>query len=103
MFNIGHPLHYPFPYKSNTKDDVIIKLIRIFRTHKKVKPTITHMKMILFRLICLKTCLLLIPVLYAQNNYRPGFIITVQKDTIYGEIDYLSRIFATRNEKLVLL
>ena len=46
------------------------------------------MKMILFRLICLKTCLLLIPVLYAQNNYRPGFIITVQKDTIYGEIDY---------------
>ena len=45
------------------------------------------MKMILFRLICLKTCLLLIPVLYAQNNYRPGFIITVQKDTIYGEID----------------
>lgn len=88
MFNIGHPLHYPFPYKSNTKDDVIIKLIRIFRTHKKVKPTITHMKMILFRLICLKTCLLLIPVLYAQNNYRPGFIITVQKDTIYGEIDY---------------
>lgn len=44
VFNIGHPLHYPFPYKSNTKDDVIIKLIRIFRTHKKVKPTITHMK-----------------------------------------------------------
>lgn len=77
-----------FHIKSNTKDDVIIKLIRIFRTHKKVKPTITHMKMILFRLICLKTCLLLIPVLYAQNNYRPGFIITVQKDTIYGEIDY---------------
>ena len=77
-----------FHIKSNTKDDVIIKLIRIFWTHKKVKPTITHMKMILFRLICLKTCLLLIPVLYAQNNYRPGFIITVQKDTIYGEIDY---------------
>ena len=76
-----------FHIKSNTKDDVIIKLIRIFRTHKKVKPTFTHMKMILFRLICLKTCLLLIPVLYAQNNYRPGFIITVQKDTIYGEID----------------
>ena len=35
-----------------------------------------------------KDMLLLIPVLYAQNNYRPGFIITVQKDTIYGEIDY---------------
>lgn len=32
--------------------------------------------------------LLLPPLLCAQNNYRPGFIITLQKDTVYGEIDY---------------
>lgn len=46
------------------------------------------MKTTLFRLIGLNACLLFIPLLYAQSNYRPGFIITLQKDTVYGEIDY---------------
>lgn len=46
------------------------------------------MKTTLFRLIGLNACLLFIPLLYAQSNYRPGFIITIQKDTVYGEIDY---------------
>lgn len=47
------------------------------------------MKTILPRLLWLNTFLLLaVPLLYAQSNYRPGFIITLQKDTIYGEIDY---------------
>lgn len=26
--------------------------------------------------------------LYAQSNYRPGYIITLSKDTVYGQIDY---------------
>lgn len=56
--------------------------------HRNVKLTIIHMKTILFRLVCLNTLLLMILSLYAQSNYRPGFIITLQKDTIYGKIDY---------------
>lgn len=51
--------------------------------HRNVKLTIIHMKTILFRLVCLNTLLLMILSLYAQSNYRPGFIITLQKDTIY--------------------
>ncbi len=46
------------------------------------------MKMTFFRLIGMNIFLLLLPALYAQSNYRPGFIITLQKDTVYGEIDY---------------
>lgn len=46
------------------------------------------MKMIFARLIGVNIFLLLVPALYAQSNYRPGFIITLQKDTLYGEIDY---------------
>lgn len=47
-----------------------------------------HKKTTLYRLILLNAFILLLPTLYAQSNYRPGFIITLQKDTIYGEIDY---------------
>ena len=56
-----------------------------------------HKKTILYRLILLNAFLLLISTIYAQSNYRPGFIITLQKDTVYGVIDYRSdKINATR-------
>lgn len=44
------------------------------------------MKIINSRFLGLGVFLLLAPLLYAQNNYRPGFIITLQKDTVYGDI-----------------
>lgn len=34
------------------------------------------------------TCFLLVGTIYAQRNYRPGFIITLQQDTLYGQLDY---------------
>mgnify|MGYP007083938460 FL=1 len=56
-----------------------------------------HKKTILYRLILLNAFLLLISTIYAQSNYRPGFIITLQKDTVYGVIDYRTdKINATR-------
>ncbi len=32
--------------------------------------------------------LICIPSLYAQKEFRPGYVITVSNDTIFGEIDY---------------
>lgn len=46
------------------------------------------MKIINSRFLGLGVFLLLAPLLCAQSNYRPGFIITLQKDTVYGEIDF---------------
>lgn len=46
------------------------------------------MKKHLFRLLCLCTLCCFMTTMQAQRNYRPGFIITLQKDTIYGQIDF---------------
>ena len=63
-----------------------------------------HKKTILYRLILLNAFLLLISTIYAQSNYRPGFIITLQKDTVYGVIDYRTdKINATRCVFLITL
>lgn len=42
----------------------------------------------LYRIFWISTFLLLTSLLNAQSNYRPGYIITLQKDTVYGKIDY---------------
>lgn len=46
------------------------------------------MNMTLFRCLWLNIFVFSITLLYSQNNYRPGFVITLQKDTVYGEIDF---------------
>lgn len=46
------------------------------------------MKTILYRFIFIVIGLLFTRLTYAQSNYRPGYIVTLEKDTIYGEIDY---------------
>ncbi|MFW9600422.1 MAG: hypothetical protein ACMV1C_08030 [Bacteroides graminisolvens] len=46
------------------------------------------MKTTLYRFFWTNTFLLLTSLIYAQSNYRPGYIITLQKDTVYGDIDY---------------
>lgn len=42
----------------------------------------------LYRFTWLIAFLLVTSLINAQSNYRPGFIITLQQDTVYGEIDY---------------
>lgn len=46
------------------------------------------MKRHLLRLLCFCTFCLSMITMQAQRNFRPGYIITLQQDTIYGEIDY---------------
>ena len=46
------------------------------------------MKRHLFRLLYLCAFCFFMTTMQAQRNYRPGFIITLQKDTIYGQIDF---------------
>lgn len=46
------------------------------------------MKMTFCRLASLNVFLLFATLVCAQSNYRPGYIITLQNDTVYGEIDY---------------
>lgn len=46
------------------------------------------MKTLLFALLVVCVSTLLVTDSHAQSNYRPGFIITVQKDTVYGQIDF---------------
>lgn len=55
------------------------------------------MKRINLRLLCRIVVLLSCVSVYAQSNYRPGFIITLKQDTVYGQIDFRTdRINALR-------
>lgn len=46
------------------------------------------MKTILLKIFLISTFSFPIITAYAQSNYRPGFIISLQNDTIYGQIDF---------------
>ena len=46
------------------------------------------MKTILLKIFLTSTFSFLIITAYAQSNYRPGFVISLQNDTIYGQIDF---------------
>lgn len=46
------------------------------------------MKTTFYRLLWLTGFLFLAYLMHAQSNYRSGYIITLQQDTVYGEIDY---------------
>ena len=46
------------------------------------------MEKLFFRLLCFCAFCSFMTTMQAQRNYRPGFIITLQKDTVYGQIDY---------------
>lgn len=50
------------------------------------------MKRHLFQLLCLCAFCSFMITIQAQRNYRPGFIITLQKDTIYGQIDFRTEV-----------
>lgn len=50
------------------------------------------MKRHLFQLLCLCAFCSFMTTIQAQRNYRPGFIITLQKDTIYGQIDFRTEV-----------
>lgn len=46
------------------------------------------MKRIILRDLCRIVILLFCTSVYAQSNFRPGFIITLKQDTVYGQIDF---------------
>ncbi len=59
----------------------------------------------LLKLSLFAACCLFVGTMYAQRNYRPGFIITLLQDTLYGQLDYRTDdinaercVFVDRNE-----
>lgn len=40
------------------------------------------------KLILSVFCILFVTLIEAQTNYKPGYVITLSKDTVYGQIDY---------------
>ena len=75
-------------------NETIINRNQLFRSHKKL--IIMHMQTSFFQFLFFSVVLSFPYVLYSQNNYRPGFIITLQKDTLYGEIDYRTDIMNSK-------
>lgn len=46
------------------------------------------MKTTSYRFLCMSAFVWFWTIASAQTNFRPGFIITLQKDTVYGQIDF---------------